>query len=777
MSYLDDKKWRPTIYPGIAYNMTDEHYYEVSDDGKIGDDLGQDLYEAKENQNLNPKTEPEKAKFTDGTAVDTMVLPVRPKDGDGLGEWEAKARNLYLDYFDSISLLRHYHLLVPLFYDDGEGSHGSASPYNAWNAKDRMRDIKNHLKDISDAMYGGKQGLSSWKGPSSKTFSGVFDDISTWLGSLQTTLQSYEPILDDIGHYHLWARERSNEFSHNLWVDLDHIYTEYNLVNIGHWLDVNRKFDNKQTWKNWRDTFNNDYSAAGFALSSRQSEAQKTFDDHVNWLRNLYADFRVKFVSPKVAPKFTAAPKPTPPEPPDPSTYDAPTYEAPTFELPDFSELNPPSGELGMPDAPSGMPSGGSGMPSGMPAGGSGMPLGMPASGSDALSGMPLGGGLDGLGGPLGGALGGGLDGLGGPLGGGLDGLGGPLGGALGGGLDGLSGPLGGGLDGLGGSPLGSPLSGDQGSSGVLPAGMPLVTGPDGQIGADVTGDGRPDIGVNGRALSGGGLPSGSKVVTKNGVTGIDLDGDGNPDIGMDGAALPGGVGPPGSRWVTGPDGQSGFDVTGNGVPDIGIDGKALPGGDLPPSATYVTGPDGTAGFDLDGDGIADTNPQLMPYPDSPYFQRQLPPPLEGDTSGGGPGVGPGGASGESPTGLEPGGQAVRSPGGAPASGAGDGGAGAGGMGYPPMMPPMMGGMGGGMGGGGGGQEKNERERQTWLQEDDEVWAGGELPVTAVLGRPVEEEETVAVDEWEVPPKAPGRAGPRGPRPTFGGQTPSRSRR
>ena len=244
-----------------------------------------------------------------------------------------------------------------------------------------------------------------------------------------------------------------------------------------------------------------------------------------------YADLRVTFVSPKVAPKFTAADKATPTKSADPSTYEPPAFERPTFEPP--------------------------------------------------LSGGPNG------------------------------------------------------LD-------GSPLSGNQGSIGLLPLGVQLVTGPDGQIGADVTGDGRTGVGVNGRALSGGGLPSGSKVVTKNGVTGIDLDGDGNADIGMDGTALPGGLGPPGSRWVTGPDGQSGFDVTGDGVPDIGTAGKALPGGDLPPSARYVTGPDGIARYDLNGDGVAETDPQLMPFPDSPNFHQQLPPPLEGGTSGVVPGAGEG---------------------------------------------------------------------------------------------------------------------------------------
>ena len=36
--------------------------------------------------------------------------------------------------------------------------------------------------------------------------------------------------------------------------------------------------------------------------------------------------------------------------------------------------------------------------------------------------------------------------------------------------------------------------------------------------------------------------------------------------------------------------------------------------------------------------------------------------------------------------------------------------------------------------GGQGGDPNNERERETWLLEDDEVWADGDLP-TGVLGR------------------------------------------
>ncbi|MEV5544075.1 hypothetical protein AB0L13_45485 [Saccharopolyspora shandongensis] len=54
----------------------------------------------------------------------------------------------------------------------------------------------------------------------------------------------------------------------------------------------------------------------------------------------------------------------------------------------------------------------------------------------------------------------------------------------------------------------------------------------------------------------------------------------------------------------------------------------------------------------------------------------------------------------------------------------------------PPMMPPMggMGGMGGA--GGGGGNGDRERERQTWLSEDEEVWGAHLAAGDGVIGRP-----------------------------------------
>ncbi|MFI6576134.1 hypothetical protein ACIBFB_10040 [Nocardiopsis sp. NPDC050513] len=52
-------------------------------------------------------------------------------------------------------------------------------------------------------------------------------------------------------------------------------------------------------------------------------------------------------------------------------------------------------------------------------------------------------------------------------------------------------------------------------------------------------------------------------------------------------------------------------------------------------------------------------------------------------------------------------------------------------QGTPPMMPPMMGGMGGA-----GGQGERERQRSTWLSEDERVWGTASDARQTVLGRP-----------------------------------------
>lgn len=67
------------------------------------------------------------------------------------------------------------------------------------------------------------------------------------------------------------------------------------------------------------------------------------------------------------------------------------------------------------------------------------------------------------------------------------------------------------------------------------------------------------------------------------------------------------------------------------------------------------------------------------------------------------------------------------------------GGSGQGRGGGSPMMPPMMppmGGMGGMGGSGGRGEGDRDRERQTWLSEDDEVWGAHLVAGNGVIGRP-----------------------------------------
>lgn len=63
-------------------------------------------------------------------------------------------------------------------------------------------------------------------------------------------------------------------------------------------------------------------------------------------------------------------------------------------------------------------------------------------------------------------------------------------------------------------------------------------------------------------------------------------------------------------------------------------------------------------------------------------------------------------------------------------AGAGTAGATTSSGGYPPMMPPM-----GGMGGTGGGKDEKERERTTWLDEEEEVWGTDPDLGPAVIGR------------------------------------------
>src|SRR6266542_1326788 len=110
----------------------------------------------------------------------------------------------------------------------------------------------------------------------------------------------------------------------------------------------------------------------------------------------------------------------------------------------------------------------------------------------------------------------------------------------------------------------------------------------------------------------------------------------------------------------------------------------------------------------------------------------------------------------------------LRLSGGAPgADGTGaDGGAGSGAGGVP-FFPPMAGGAGG------AGEKPKERERQTWLSEDESVWGTGEEAGIAVVGWPGGEQP---YDEEPLPPSRPVRPTRRPATPTRRPGAPAQSR-
>ena len=110
----------------------------------------------------------------------------------------------------------------------------------------------------------------------------------------------------------------------------------------------------------------------------------------------------------------------------------------------------------------------------------------------------------------------------------------------------------------------------------------------------------------------------------------------------------------------------------------------------------------------------------------------------------------------------------LRLSGGSPgADGAGtDGGAGSGAGGVP-FFPPMAGGAGG------AGEKPKERERQTWLSEDESVWGTGEEAGIAVVGWPGGEQPE---DEEPLPPSRPVRPTRRPATPTRRPGAPAQSR-
>ena len=304
-------------------------------------------------------------------------------------------------------------------------------------------------------------------------------------------------------------------------------------------------------------------------------------------------------------------------------------------------------------------------------------------------------------------------------------------------------------------------LDGNVLPDGDLPPGTRVVTGPNGVRGLDLNGDGIPDVDFGGHALPGGAAPPGSQLSTgPDGTTGFDITHNRHPDIDSNGNPLPDGDLPPGTRVVTGPDGVRGLDLNGDGIPDVDFGGHALPGGTGPAGSNLVTTPDGTTGFDINGDGIPDLDLRGNPLPGIDHGSVSVPELRAGDQVTMGPGFPGQPVAGGAGGGLV----ATAPPGPAPSIIGGDALTAGRGMGapmMPPMIPPML-----------GGQQKNERE--TWLQEEDDVWTGDDarLPV-ATLGRPGggEKDEDLPDSAWEeeAPVKAPApRGGPRPTRPPAG---------
>ena len=337
--------------------------------------------------------------------------------------------------------------------------------------------------------------------------------------------------------------------------------------------------------------------------------------------------------------------------------------------------------------------------------------------------------------------------------------------------------------DGGGNGDLNIPGGGDGGGNGNVPGG-----------GGDLPPPGDGSAGINGLGVPGGG-DGGGGPGTDGPPGGADPAGGGGAFLPF---APPGGAGTngngPGGNGSIGPGGDGAFEEPGGGDGVIG----APPGGDgggngslLPPGAgdsRTVTPPGGGAdgkgggagagggfgadpgkGFDAGG-GVGagagagggglglGSGPGGLGGAGGLGAGRDGLGGLGGGLGGGpGSGVGLGGGSGAGSGGGLFGGVPSQLTGGSPgANGAPGTSGGAGGV---PFFPPMMGGQGA------GGEKPQERERQTWLSEDEEIWGTSVSVGSGVIGRLEEEEH----ETEEVPLSRPSRQrradGPRRPRP------------
>ncbi|MFB8045261.1 hypothetical protein ACFC8F_28690 [Streptomyces hydrogenans] len=413
--------------------------------------------------------------------------------------------------------------------------------------------------------------------------------------------------------------------------------------------------------------------------------------------------------------------------------------------------------------------------------------LQMPTGGGAGGPEMPPGGGS----GAGGGAGGPGTGGAGGGAGGGIGGAGGGIGGigGAGGGKGGIGGgnPLDKGGDGTGGTKTPSrpdtlPGNGTGGLPGTPPPTRP-GTGSAGGGAPLLDKNGKPVMGADGKPVV---LPPGSRI----GKDGKVYDANGKPVMGSNGKQI---VAPPGAKVGQS---QPAPEETPGRVPGSGYDQIRLPeGAKVLPDGSVVDAK-GKPLLDSNGnpyalpkgatlkDGVvvgADGKPlsrtyQLLTNAEHAINSRPVPHPTTGSGSGGGTGGGhnklldqlnggsggaggapkriPGLATGGSTAFLDPAGRptgaSAGSGGTASAGGTGTGsgsgtgagpgsgtGAGAGGgAGGPqtaqsPMMPPMN----PGAAGGGQPNQGKDRQRTTWLTEDEDTWGTDTGSVSGVIGR------------------------------------------
>lgn len=252
-------------------------------------------------------------------------------------------------------------------------------------------------------------------------------------------------------------------------------------------------------------------------------------------------------------------------------------------------------------------------------------------------------------------------------------------------------------------------------NGGVGPDGKPL-TGPG-------AGGNAPDLAKPNLVSPGGGPLGPDGKPLKLGPNGQPLGPDGKPLTGVPNLTKPNGlttpnlVNTPNGPALVGPDGKTLLDPK-TGKPLIGPDGKPLTLDTLRKNPALIPPP---GGFALPGGAGGFTSPNLRtPAFKAPAGARFGKPPNMDNLVGGGPPAKPGFLASEG----EAGGEGGLKPG-AKEFGAAEGSAG--GRGEPIPM-----GGGGGMGGAGG---EKDRDRTTWLVEDEEVWGAETALGFGVLGR------------------------------------------